>query len=111
VLLQRLVRYTDPMCTSGPDALDLEILGHLLDDKESTATVLETLRRPGNRDWVSHAAAGLSAEDLDTILRRLRSFGLVTSGEEATDGYRLTDPGESFTWWIVTDAGRRACGD
>ncbi len=105
------MRYTVPVPVSEPKALDLEILGHLLNDAESSATVLATLRLPVNRDQVSQAASRLTLADLDGIFEHLRSLGLVTAHQEASDGYQLAEPGRSFTWWTITEAGRRACDD
>ncbi len=91
----------------GLSALELEILDTLVDSDETTALILRDLRNPHNAASFSERAKELDFARLDAVFRQLAERGLVAAKQEPTDGFALPRPGVSFTWWSLTDEGRR----
>src|SRR3954463_15251121 len=86
--------------------VDYEVLGLLVDDEESVATILATVRNPNIAATFSAAARVLDVDGLEAIFRRLADLGLVGGHQELSDGYRM-EPGVTYTWWGLTSEGRR----
>lgn len=88
--------------------LEYEMLDTLVDDDETTAIILHDLRNPNNARAFSEEAKALDFVVLDAVFSRLAELGLVGRKQEATDGFRRPQRGVSFTWWCLTEKGRRA---
>jgi hypothetical protein len=78
--------------------LDYEVLDLLVQDDESVATTLATIRNPNIAASFSPPARALDVDSLEAIFRRLANLGLVEGHQELSDGYRM-QPGVTYTWW------------
>ncbi len=96
------------MSEGGLSELDYEVLDTIADADETTAIVLHDLRNPNNAPWCSDDAKALDFAALDAVFGRLVDLGLVARKEEPTDGFEQPRAGVSFTWWCMTENGRRA---
>ncbi len=87
--------------------LEYEILDLVVQEDETTALILSDLRNPNNAAWFSAEAKALDFALLDAVFGRLADLGLVSRKEESTDGFALSRPGVTYTWWSMTSEGRR----
>jgi hypothetical protein len=100
LLRRRLERIAD---------LEREILTTVCDDDETTRLILEDLHNRNNAEHFSDEAKRLDFDALDAVFKSLEAQGLVTSRPESTDGREHPRPRVTYTWWRITDAGRRVC--
>src|SRR4051794_15767870 len=98
---------TEGVSRQSLSEVDYEVLDLLVQDEESVATILATVRNPNVAARFSPAARALDVGGLEAILRRLADLGLVEGHEELSDGYRM-EPDATYTWWGLTTGGRRA---
>jgi hypothetical protein len=87
--------------------LDYEILDCVIDSDETTRIILWDINNPVHADTFSADAKQLDFDALNHVFERLTELGLVTGKEEATDGFEHPRPGVTYTWWSVTEEGRR----
>ena len=87
--------------------LHYEILDLVADEDESTAAALQTLHHPSASPF-SEQALALDFIGLDAVFEELQAHGLVEPKFEVTDGVQRPRPGVTYTWWSMTEKGRRA---
>jgi hypothetical protein len=88
-------------------SFDYELLDWLAQDDETTAIMVNDLRNPNNASRFSAEMRALEFDDVDAALHRLADVGLVKGHQEPSDGYQMA-PGVTYTWWGLTEDGRRA---
>ena len=86
--------------------LEVEVLGFLLNDAESTDLLLRALHGEGGA--IEAAAPDLRRHELEELLHGMASRGLVRGWLESCSG---TEQWEGLIakpayWWELTDAGR-----
>lgn len=101
------LRNTQTMRELSLSAFDHELLDWLAQDEETTAIILNDLRNPNNASRFSAEMKALDFDDIDAALHRLAGLGLVKGHQETSDGLQM-EPGVTYTWWGLTDDGRRA---
>jgi hypothetical protein len=87
--------------------LEYEILDCVVDSDETTRIILWDMSNPANADAFSIDAKRLDFDGLNRVFERLADLGLVARKEEATDGFEHPRRGVRYTWWSVTEEGRR----